>query len=156
LVFAAGRIAQVADLLPWHSLRPARAVQALHKRSIAARRLPSENLKAALDEISSATYPLIRDLAKNKVLKISAAGEWIGIRTTFKGVEVTGFRREDLIARFGSVIAGAIFGWLEKHDLIVGDRNGTQPRITLTIGTADKSRARFIFVDIIKMKAAIS
>jgi hypothetical protein len=156
LVFAAGRIAVAAGLLPWQPVRPGKAVQSLHKRSIAARRLPSENLKAALDEIATATFPLIRDLAEKKVLKISAAGEWIGVRTTFKGAEVIGFRREDLNARYGSVTAGAIFGWLENYDLIAGDRNGTQPRITLTIGKADKSRARFIFADIIKMKAKLS
>lgn len=154
LVFAAGRIAQAAGLLPWQSVRPGKAVQALHKRSIAARRLPSENLKVALDEIASATYPMIRDLAKNKVLKISAAGKWIGVRTTFKGVEVIGFRRDDIIVRYGAVTAVAILGWMEKHDLIVGDRNGTQLHVDLTVGSVKKSKPRFILFDITKIKAA--
>lgn len=156
LVFAAGRIAQAAGLLPWHSSRPAKAVQALHERSIAARRLPSESLKAALNEIATATYPLIRNLAKSKVLKISAAGEWIGVRTTFKGIDVIGVRRDDLTARYGSVTAGSIVGWLEEHNLIVGDRNGTQLHVDLTVGAVKKSKPRFILVDITKMKAAIS
>lgn len=99
---------------------------------------------------------MIRNLAKNKVLRISAAGEWIGVRTTFKGVEVIGFRREDIIARFGSVTGGAIIGWLENHDLIVGDRNGTQLHVDLSIGTVKKSKPRFVLAEISKMKAAVS
>jgi hypothetical protein len=156
LAFAAGRIAQAAGLLPWQPVRPARAVQALHKRSIAARRLPSENLKAALDEIATATFPVIRDLAKNKVLKVSAAGEWIGVQTVFKGIAVIGLRRDDLTARYGSITAGAILGWLEKHNLTVGDRNGTQILVELTVGSVKKSKPRFILFDITKMKAAVS
>jgi hypothetical protein len=156
LVFAAGRIAQAAGLLPWQTVRVTNAVRLLHKRSIAARRLPSDELKKALGEIASATSPLIRDLSQNTVLKVSAAGEWIGVRTTFKGIDVIGVRRDDLSARYRSVPAGSIIGWLEQHDLIVGDRQGTQPRITLTVGATDMSRARFIFIDIKKMKGALT
>jgi hypothetical protein len=157
ILFAAGEIAQSAGLLGWHSQRVKNAVRLIHQRSITSRHLPSDRLRSALEEIATARSPLIRDLSKEKALRISVVGDWIGVRTMHRGVEVLGFRREDVQARYSPATSNAIFAWLETNGLIVGDRLGTQLHVDLTIGSAGvMKKPRFVLTDAAKLKSTIS
>jgi hypothetical protein len=127
LVYAAGRMAVDAGLLPWPKKLPLIAVKTLWERARALRLQPDQELAGALCQLKEAlTDPnMVRKAKPGKVLRVTSEHDLIGIHYDHQGTKVIGLRGEGLSALIGDAAFRKVRQWLHDKGMVLaghGDR----------------------------------
>ncbi|WP_083909718.1 DUF927 domain-containing protein [Methylocystis rosea] len=161
LIYAAGKIAVEAKLLPFGEVPVYDAVKTLHIRSKRFRTSSSRDLRKVLKDVANRLQSgdgLHEPSSEGRVV-VDASRVLFGVRTVLDGTRVIGFRKEALEIQFGEASARAFVSWLLKMKLLPASDGGpvtTQLRVELSVGGKRTAKPRFLVVHEEQLLRAIS
>lgn len=161
LIYAAGKIAVEAKLLPFGNGLVFDAVKTLHIRSKRFRASPSDDLRKVLSNVANRLQngEGLHEGSGGRRVAVDASSALFGVRTTLDGTSVIGFRKEALEIQFGKASARAFVSWLLEKKLLSqsdGCPATTQLRVELSVGGKRIAKPRFLVVREEQLQHAIS
>ncbi|HEV2606193.1 MAG TPA: DUF927 domain-containing protein [Microvirga sp.] len=160
LVYAAGKMAVEAGLLPWPKNLPWTATRTLWRRAKALRLQPDPELTDALKQLKEAIADpqVVRKAKPGKVLRVAKEHELIGVRYSHEGTKVIGFRLEAVKAMIGKAQMSKVEKWLHESGVVLaghGNRATKQLPIKLQIGDQLVDKPRFLIADAKRLADAL-
>ena len=163
LVYAAGRLAVDAGLLPWSKKLPLRVTLRLYRHAYAHRTAIPKDLSDALQQLRQIIDdPVLVPVASaqcDRPIDFVQCQILAGFRLVQKGQPVIALRREGLEALFDPTVSRKIVDWICTTGAVLtghGARSGQQLPIRLRVGGRLIDKPRFLVVAAKQLQDALA